>query len=54
MSWPLAQEPKTIIDGGANVGYASLAFKRRWPEAYVLAIEPDSANLALLQKTMPT
>jgi hypothetical protein len=54
MRWPLAQQPKTIIDGGANVGYASLAFKRRWPEAYVLAIEPDSANLALLQKTMPT
>jgi hypothetical protein len=50
MRWPLAQQPKTIIDGGANVGYASLAFKRRWPEAYVLAIEPDSANLALLQK----
>ena len=50
MTWPLADQPKTIIDGGANVGYASLAFKRRWPEAHVLAIEPDSANFAVLER----
>jgi FkbM family methyltransferase len=50
MPWPLRHPPKTIIDGGANVGYASLALKQRWPDAYVLAVEPDSANLVMLRK----
>jgi FkbM family methyltransferase len=50
MRWPLARPPRTIIDGGANVGYASMALKRRWPDAYVLAIEPDAANFAMLRK----
>lgn len=50
MQWPLSDQPKTIIDGGANVGYASLAFRQRWPKVHILAIEPDSDNFAVLEK----
>jgi FkbM family methyltransferase len=38
----------TIIDAGANVGYASLWFAERFPQAQILAIEPDPENFALL------
>lgn len=35
-----------IIDAGANVGAASLWFRDAWPDAAVLAIEPEGANHA--------
>jgi FkbM family methyltransferase len=50
MAWPLADQPRTIIDGGANVGYASQAFKQRWPAAHVLAVEPDGDNFVMLER----
>ncbi|MCE7993069.1 MAG: FkbM family methyltransferase [Roseivirga sp.] len=42
--------PKTIIDGGANVGFASVYFANKYPQAQVLAVEPDSSNFALTEK----
>ena len=38
-----------IIDAGANVGYASLFFANRFPQAQIIAIEPESENFAMLQ-----
>ena len=35
-----------IIDGGANVGLASLYFKERFPEANIAAVEPHPGNAA--------
>ncbi len=40
----LDRAPKFIIDGGANVGYASVFFANRYPGARILAIEPDPGN----------
>lgn len=37
-----------IIDGGANIGAASLWFAQRYPEAKVVAVEPDGGNYAVL------
>lgn len=37
-------EPKTIIDLGANVGFASVYFANKFPDAKILAIEPDESN----------
>ncbi len=48
----LGFQPVTIIDAGANVGYASLYFHQRYPEARILAIEPDPSNFeTLVQNT---
>ena len=52
MPWPLAQAPTTIIDGGANVGYATLALKHRWPDAFIVAVEPDLDNCIVLRKNV--
>lgn len=46
----LPYTPKTIIDGGANIGFASVFFANKYPNAEVLAIEPDSSNFDLLKK----
>ena len=41
--------PKLIIDGGANVGYASLYFNHHYPKTKIIAIEPDEQNFRLLE-----
>tara|TARA_B110000483_G_C18206318_1_gene547814 strand:+ start:2180 stop:2971 length:792 start_codon:yes stop_codon:yes gene_type:complete len=42
--------PKFIIDAGANAGYASIYFLNKYPNANIIAIEPDLKNFNLLQK----
>lgn len=42
-------KPKIIIDGGANIGLASIAFKNSYPDALIIAVEPDNENYTLLQ-----
>jgi FkbM family methyltransferase len=42
------QQVDTILDLGANVGYSSFYFLSRFPDARVLAVEPDPANFDLL------
>jgi FkbM family methyltransferase len=41
-----------IIDCGANVGYSAAYFLTRFDHARVIAIEPDPANFALLQRNL--
>jgi FkbM family methyltransferase len=41
-----------IVDAGANIGAASLWFHRDFPEAEILAVEPDPANFALLRENV--
>jgi len=41
--------PRHVLDLGANVGYASVYFAARWPDARILAVEPSRQNLALLE-----
>jgi FkbM family methyltransferase len=43
-------EAKKIIDGGANIGCASVYFSLRFPKAQILAIEPEKSNFELLKK----
>jgi FkbM family methyltransferase len=38
--------PGTVIDLGANVGYATVWYHATFPEARIVAIEPDAANSA--------
>ena len=40
--------PKVIIDVGANIGYSSIFFARNYPDAIVYAIEPVQENFDYL------
>src|SRR5262249_38318552 len=41
---------KLILDGGANVGFASVYFANRYPEAQIIALEPEQSNFEMLRK----
>lgn len=45
---PFSLKPKFIVDAGANVGFASLFFRAEYPEARIVAIEPEASNFELL------
>lgn len=47
---PFEGTPKVILDLGANVGYASVYFANRFPEAKIIALEPASENFEQLKK----
>jgi FkbM family methyltransferase len=42
--------PRHVLDLGANVGYASVHFASRWPQAVILAVEPEAENVVLLKR----
>ena len=41
-----------IVDAGANIGAASLAFERAFPEAVIIALEPESGNFEMLKRNV--
>ncbi len=45
-------ETPLIIDAGAHIGLSTLYFKSMWPDARVIAIEPNPENLLYLQKNV--
>jgi FkbM family methyltransferase len=49
---PLSKEPTAIIDAGANVGFASIFFAIKYPQARIIAIEPEPSNFAQLQRNV--
>lgn len=46
----LTQEPTTIIDAGAYIGLSALFFNKAFPNASIIAIEPEQSNFELLSK----
>ena len=46
----LGIKPKLIIDAGANVGYSSLWFSKKYPHSKIIAIEPENSNYEILKK----
>lgn len=40
---------ETIIDCGANIGLSAVYFANKYPNAKIIAIEPDSNNFSFLQ-----
>ena len=42
-------EPATIVDAGANVGYATLWFAARYQDARIASLEIDPGNAAMLR-----
>lgn len=43
------KDPKLIVDAGAYVGYSTVYFASRFPNAEVIAIEPESSNFGQLK-----
>ncbi|HEV8434967.1 MAG TPA: FkbM family methyltransferase [Thermoanaerobaculia bacterium] len=49
---PYPTNVKSIIDAGANIGLASVFFANRFPEARIIALEPEAGNFELLEKNV--
>jgi FkbM family methyltransferase len=43
------RRPATIVDAGANIGLASVFYANKFPEAKIIAIEPDADNFRMLE-----
>jgi FkbM family methyltransferase len=48
--FPYPKTVRTIIDAGAYVGFSAIFFARKYPDAVILAIEPDAENFTQLQR----
>ncbi len=48
----LGKAPQLVIDCGANVGYSSRYFLSAYPQAKVIAIEPDEHNFSICEKNL--
>lgn len=46
----LPVRPQVIVDAGANIGLASLFYAHRYPEAKIIAIEPEASNFEMLRE----
>jgi FkbM family methyltransferase len=44
------KEARWVIDAGANIGCSTLYFAKRYPNAKVVAIEPEESNFSLLEQ----
>src|SRR5436190_19536395 len=41
-----------IVDAGANIGIAALAFATQFPDARIVAVEPDPQNVEMLRRNL--
>jgi FkbM family methyltransferase len=48
----LAVRPQVVVDAGANIGLASIFYANRYPEAKIVAIEPEPSNYEMLRKNV--
>lgn len=44
-----ARRPSTIVDAGANIGLASVFYANKYPEAKIIAVEPEADNYRVLK-----
>ena len=47
-----AGDARTVLDLGANIGLASAWFRARYPDARVIAVEPDPETFAKLERNL--
>lgn len=43
---------KTIVDLGSNIGFSVMHFKSKFPDAHVIAVEPEKTNYDMLVKNV--
>ena len=49
-NWRKQGDIPVIVDAGANVGYSALYFADAFPDALVLAVEPDAVTMGALKR----
>ena len=49
---PDVRAPRLILDVGANIGLAALYFRGQYPDAAIVAIEPDPDTFAKLERNV--
>ncbi|HEX5819270.1 MAG TPA: FkbM family methyltransferase [Gemmatimonadales bacterium] len=47
---PALRAPQLIVDAGANIGLSAITLASRWPDATIVCLEIDDANLELLRR----
>jgi FkbM family methyltransferase len=50
--YEFSKTPRVIVDGGANIGLTSVSYANRYPDALIVAVEPEPSNFALLKKNV--
>jgi FkbM family methyltransferase len=48
--FPFDHFPQLIVDAGANIGMATLYFAHQYPQARIVAIEPEPSNFEMLHR----
>ncbi len=48
----VAKQPRVIVDAGANIGLASIFYANKYPDARIIALEPEHSNFSLLKKNV--
>ncbi|MHC1731135.1 MAG: FkbM family methyltransferase [Bacteroidales bacterium] len=46
--------PEVIVDAGAYTGFSAIYFHRRFPQATIIAVEPEASNFGLLVRNSGT
>jgi len=49
---PVQRQPSFIVDAGANIGFASVFFTNRYPNARILSLEPEKNNYEILARNV--
>lgn len=50
--FPQIRKPEWIVDAGANIGLFSVWAKNRWPEAKIIAVEPEVFNYSIMARNL--
>ncbi|HVW84830.1 MAG TPA: FkbM family methyltransferase [Bryobacteraceae bacterium] len=48
----LSKSPRVIVDAGSNIGLAAVFFANRYPEAKIIAVEPEPSNYDVLRRNV--
>lgn len=48
----LEAPPSTIVDAGANIGLSSIYFASKYPNAIIIALEPEDRNFSILEENV--
>ena len=51
--FPVPYQPRRIMDLGAYVGYAAVYLATRFPDAYIISLEPARDNFRMLSLNVP-